>query len=76
MVKEITMETKFLVINSGHERHAPHDGVICTNIKLAVRLTDEPPVLHNGKELVTILDSLDQRHLVDPYFLEDPQDQS
>lgn len=69
------METRFLVINSGHVRHAPHDGVICTNIKIAVRLTDDPPVVYNGKELVTILDSFDRKHLVDPYFLEDPQEE-
>ncbi len=63
------MHPVFLAVNSGNVRHSPHDGVITTTMRIPVTLTNKPPVVHNGKNLLTILDGVGREHLVDEFFI-------
>lgn len=58
-----------LRVNTGNVRHSPHDGQVTTIMRFVVTLTDKPPVVHNGRNLVTVLDSFGREHLVDEWFL-------
>lgn len=60
-----------LRVNSGHVRHSPHDGVICSTMRIVVLLTDKTPVQHNGKTLVCVLDSINQEHWVDEWYIDE-----
>jgi hypothetical protein len=63
------MKSVFLQVNSGHVRHPPHEGVICTTLYVPVTLTDKPVVMHNGRKLLTIVDGLGKEHLVDEWYV-------
>ena len=65
------MRVVYLRINSGAVRHSPHDGIPCSDIRVPVTLTSKPPVIHNGKKLVTIVDMVGEEHQVDEFFIQD-----
>ena len=59
-----------LRINSGNVRKAPHEGVLCTEIRVPVIATNETKN-HNGNILIKIIDQQGHEHWVDPFFLEE-----
>lgn len=61
---------KILRVNSGNVRHAPHDGVVCSTMRLLVLVT-ENTTEHNGVQLVEVIDAIGEKHWVDPWFLDD-----
>lgn len=64
------MQPAFLRINSGNVRHSPHEGIICTNIRVPVTIIDKPKITHHGHNLVPIIDATGTEHWVDEFFLE------
>lgn len=63
------MKPVLLFVNSGHVRHPPHEGHLCTSMYVTVMLTDKPVVFHDGNNLVTIIDAMGREHLVDEWYI-------
>jgi len=64
---------KLMRINTAHVRHVPHDGERITMMSVLVEVTENTK-MHNGQQLVEVIDSIGRNHWVDMWFLDDIPD--